>query len=71
MKKTLMAGVALSGIVGIGPAYAGGNIALTGHDDDFHCSGGSGSAACLQVKELATYVRNGSGLPMLVLALIA
>jgi len=70
MKKTLMAGVALSGILGIGPAYAGGNIALTGHDDDFHCgvngSGGTdGGGACSQLKELNAYVRKSS-LPVLV-----
>jgi hypothetical protein len=65
MKKTLMAGVALSGIVGIGPAYAGGNIALTGHDDDFHCQNGGPATACTEVKELAKYVTNGSSLPIL------
>jgi hypothetical protein len=68
MKKTLMAGVALSGIVGIGPAFAGGNIALTGHDDDLHCSGGTVVGACVETKELAKYVTSGSPLAGTILA---
>jgi len=42
------------------------NIALTGHDDDFHCGGGFGDPnACAQLKALVNYARNGSGLPVL------
>jgi len=65
MKKSLLAGVALSGIVGVGPAYAGGNIALTGHDDDFHCNVGVGNNPCTELSELSSYVRSGSSHPTL------
>lgn len=42
------------------------NIALTGHDDDFHCGGGSGDPnACAQLKALVNYARGGSALPVL------
>ena len=42
MRYKLLAGVA-AGAVGLafaGSAYAGGNIILTGHDDDYHCTYG-------------------------------
>ena len=44
------------------PAHAG-NIALTGHDDDFHC--GDGSAACAQLGALVSFAQNGSSLQVL------
>jgi len=43
------------------PTFAG-NIALTGHDDDFHQSTG----ALGQIKAFATFAENGSALPILV-----
>lgn len=47
------------------PARAG-NIALTGHDDDFHCAGGSGTpAACSQLGAMVSFARSGSTLPVL------
>ncbi len=46
------------------PAHAG-NIALTGHDDDFHCGGGSTDGACLQLAALINYAKAGSSLPVL------
>lgn len=48
-----------------GPVQAG-NIALTGHDDDFHASfEGSGSAASNQLNALVTFAKDGSSLPVL------
>lgn len=44
------------------PAFAG-NIALTGHDDDFHQS----TDALGQISAFATFAANGSSLPFLVL----
>jgi len=44
------------------PVYAG-NIVLTGHDDDFHCSGTD--PACVQLGALINFARNGSTLPVL------
>lgn len=44
------------------PAHAG-NIALTGHDDDFHCS--AANAACAQLGALVSFARNGSSLKVL------
>src|ERR1017187_143056 len=47
------------------PARAG-NIALTGHDDDFHCVyDGIGGDACNQLKALVNFAKNGSGLKVL------
>jgi hypothetical protein len=47
------------------PARAG-NIALTGHDDDFHCLyDGGGTPACLQLTALVNFAKNGSGLKVL------
>ena len=45
------------------PAHAG-NIALTGHDDDYHCNYGS-SAACSQLSALVDFAKAGSSLPLL------
>ena len=63
MKKSSLA-VLLALAVGVFtvPARAG-NIALTGHDDDFHCF--AGDAACVQLGALVNFARNGSGLPVL------
>src|SRR5579864_9556291 len=51
------------------PAFAG-NIALTGHDDDFHCGGGGAGfgvgSPCTQLEVLTNFVRAGSSLPVLV-----
>lgn len=60
--------VALSG--GAAMATSGGNILLTGHDNDFHCSD-DGFAnfgnACGALTAESAYVRNGSSLPVLVI----
>ncbi len=65
MKKCLMALIAVALAVIALPARAG-NIALTGHDDDFHCLyDGSGSAACTQLSALVSFARNGSSLKVL------
>jgi len=40
------------------PTFAG-NIALTGHDSDFHCTFGS-ALACSQINTLVTFVRSGA-----------
>ena len=43
-----------------------GNIALTGHDDDFHASfEGAASAAGQQLNAMVTFARDGSALPVL------
>ncbi|HKN88004.1 MAG TPA: hypothetical protein VJV04_14175, partial [Nitrospiraceae bacterium] len=56
--STLIAGMALF----IGQdAYAGGNVVLTGHDDDFHQS----TAADAQALGMLNFARQGSTLPVL------
>src|SRR5262249_26466139 len=45
------------------PTFAG-NIALTGHDDDLHCTFGGGGA-CTQLQTFPTFVRAGSPNPSL------
>lgn len=58
--------VALSG--GAAMATSGGNIILTGHDNDFHCfESGNAGDACGALSVEAAYVRNGSTLPVLVI----
>jgi PEP-CTERM motif len=70
MRYTLFTGassLAFAGALAIGfgsPAMAG-NIVLTGHDNDFHCFFGSGSTACANIGAAASFVRNGSILPVL------
>lgn len=65
MKKLFMAALLIAAFaIATVPARAG-NIALTGHDDDFHCSGFSGDPACAQLTALVNYARNGSSLPVL------
>lgn len=44
---------------------AGGNLILTGHDDDLHCFFGSSSDACAQLGAMTAFARNGSSLPVL------
>ncbi len=50
----------LASIFSVGSSHAG-NIALTGHDDDFHSDG----AALKQINEMLSFVRAGSTLPVL------
>ena len=45
------------------PAFAT-NIALTGHDDDFHCTFGS-PAACTQLAAMLAFARSGAPTPSL------
>jgi len=43
-----------------------GTIALTGHDDDYHCNYGPNyTGACQQLAALVSFARNGSSLPIL------
>lgn len=61
-KHILLAGVGAAALGFASPAMAGtaGNMALTGHDDDFHCAGGGGDPnACAQLGALAHYVSGG------------
>jgi hypothetical protein len=53
------------GLASSAAAAGGGNIVLTGHDNDFHCHYGSGSSACSALGAEAAFVRNGSSLPVL------
>jgi hypothetical protein len=53
--RGLMAAAAVAAF-GATPAFAG-NIALTGHDDDFHCGS---AAACTQEKSLIDFAAAGS-----------
>jgi len=48
------------------PAFGGGNIVLTGHDDDLHAAGcESGSAASAQLKAMIAFARSGAPNPAL------
>lgn len=65
MRYTLLAGVSAVALGFAAPAMAG-RIVLTGHDNDFHCAGGIGTAsACNMVGVETNWVRNGSTLPVL------
>jgi hypothetical protein len=64
MTKTLLAGVGLAFLVGAGPALAG-NIVLTGHDNDLHAGGSTGSQASAAIASSLSFVRAGSGLSVL------
>jgi hypothetical protein len=70
MNKALMAGVAAAALVGAGAANAG-NIALTGHDNDFHFVNGENPGALgpagLALTAEFSFIRNGSALPLLTL----
>jgi hypothetical protein len=55
LMRGLMAAAAVAAF-GATPAFAG-NIALTGHDDDFHCGS---AAACTQEKSLIDFAAAGS-----------
>jgi hypothetical protein len=70
MRYTLLASVGAVALGFASPAMAGGNIALTGHDDDYHCTfqpntHGAGIGPCQQLGALTSFVRNGSSLPVL------
>jgi hypothetical protein len=73
MKYTLLASVGAAALGLASPAMAGGNLVLTGHDDDFHCAGGTGLGGgvgispCAQIKAMASFVTQGSSLPILVI----
>jgi len=63
----LLASTALAVVLTAGSAHAG-NIVLTGHDNDFHCDGCSGSSVSgpgAALKAELKFVRNGSSLPVL------
>lgn len=69
MKYTLLLGASALAL-GFGswttPAEAG-NIILTGHDNDYHCSAGNYGNACGAISAELSYVRDGSSLPVLVI----
>ena len=59
--RTTLAALAVTTLAAA-PAFAG-NIALTGHDDDFHCVV-SGSN-CTQISQMLSFVRSGASNPLL------
>lgn len=66
-KYVLLAGVGATALGFATPSMAGtaGNIALTGHDDDYHCTfepgtHGAGIGPCAQLGALTGYVTGGS-----------
>jgi hypothetical protein len=72
MRYTLLAGVGAAALGFASPSMAaGGNVILTGHDDDFHCDGflgaghGAGVSPCAQLGAMTTFAENGSALPVL------
>jgi hypothetical protein len=69
LRHTLLGSVAALAVSG-GAAMAapvGGNILLTGHDNDFHCVNGNFGNPCGALGVESAYVRNGSALPVLVI----
>lgn len=63
MKRTLL--VVAATLFCATPAMAG-NIALTGHDDDYHCFyEGNSNGACTQLGQLVNFARAGSANPSL------
>jgi hypothetical protein len=62
MKYSLLAGVGALALGIAAPANAG-RVVLTGHDNDFHQSSGAVAASTAEL----SYVRAGSGLPVLVI----
>lgn len=60
--RTALAGCAAL-VLSAAPANAG-NIALTGHDSDFHCFGAVASP-CLQIRDMVAFARAGSDDPTL------
>jgi hypothetical protein len=62
MKRWIMGLMVLAMAAITLPARAG-NIALTGHDDDFHCV--YGTAGCAQLAALVNFAKNGSSLTVL------
>ena len=62
MKRWIMGLMVLAMAAITLPARAG-NIALTGHDDDYHCGGDS--SACSQLTALINFAKNGSSLKVL------
>ena len=66
MKRFFMAALLVLPLAVVSVPSRASNIALTGHDDDFHCGGGFGDAnACTQLASLISYAKNGSSLPVL------
>jgi hypothetical protein len=62
LMRALLAAIAV-GAFSVTPAFAG-NIALTGHDDDFHCNT-LAAADCQQLLQFVTFARAGSSNPSL------
>jgi hypothetical protein len=71
MRYTLLAGASAVAMCFVSPAMAaGGDIVLTGHDNDLHCGGGPGgpsgaSGPCAVLGAEVNFARNGSSLPVL------
>ena len=69
MRYSLLGGVSFAalGLTGwVSSAHAG-DIILTGHDNDYHCSVGNAGNACGALGAELNYVRAGSSLPVLVI----
>jgi hypothetical protein len=65
IRRLLGTMVAFAALIWAAPAGAG-NIAITGHDDDFHCTGTPATdAACNQLNGMVTFARAGSSNPTL------
>jgi PEP-CTERM motif len=73
-RSGLLAGssvLAVALVMGFAPPALAGNIVLTGHDQDFHCSVAGdfhtspGTGPCEQLKAETTFARNGSALKVL------
>jgi hypothetical protein len=66
MKYAFLAGASALVLGFVSPAVAaGGDIILTGHDNDFHCANGNGGNACGAIGAETNFVRAGSALPVL------
>jgi PEP-CTERM motif len=67
VKKTLYAALAAAFLGFTSTPASAGNIALTGHDSDFHCPSAAtnSSGACQQIGAMMAFVRSGSPSPTL------
>lgn len=65
MGRNLALRAALATTLAWSGLFAGGNIVLTGHDDDYHLTEEQSTAAATQLKALIAFARNGSSLKIL------
>ena len=64
MKRITLTAVSALAIATFAPFAHAGSIALTGHDDDYHCAAGDPNA-CGQLSALVNFVKDKSSLPLL------